>query len=110
MTPARPFALRLFMPSGQPEGMRIVEKTNWSGIGFVEELLLCCPVLGFRAFEQASGKPSASSSRLFHLKGPDASGQGFESPGGFTVLAGAKARRDFADSTMPAMEPSTWCR
>jgi len=35
MTPAQPFALRLFVPSGMPEGMRIVEKSNWSGIGFV---------------------------------------------------------------------------
>jgi hypothetical protein len=134
MTAARPFALRLFVPSGLPEGMRIVEKTNWSGIGyaiprsqlkeftqrddsarpgvyvlcgpdpeagsdlvyigeadplgrrleqhqarefwttayaftskdgylnkahgFLEELLLCCPVLGLRAFEQPSGKPA----------------------------------------------------
>ena len=180
----RPFALRLFVPSGQPEGMRIVEKTNWSGIGFViprsqlkefserdesarpgvyvllgpdpeggadrvyigeadplgrrleqhqsrefwttaysftskdgdlnkahaqhlearlirlaqdakrcrlenavqgrsislaemdlaeangflEELLLCCPVLGLRVFEQASAKPSASAQQLFQLR------------------------------------------
>jgi len=28
MTTPRPFALRLFVPSGLPEGMRIVEKTN----------------------------------------------------------------------------------
>jgi hypothetical protein len=35
VTPAQPFALRLFVPSGMPEGMRIVEKSNWSGIGFV---------------------------------------------------------------------------
>jgi hypothetical protein len=33
MTPAQPFALRRFVPSGMPEGMRIVEKINWSGIG-----------------------------------------------------------------------------
>ena len=215
---SRPFALRLFVPSGRPEGMRIVEKTNWSGIGFViprsqlreftlreessrpgvyvlsgpdpeggadlvyigeadplgrrleqhqakefwttafaftskdgylnkahaqhlearlirmaqdakrcrlenavqgrsitlaemdraeadgflEELLLCCPVLGFRAFEQPPGKPAASSRRLFQLKGPDASAEGFESPGGFTVLRGAKARSEFRESTPPA--------
>ena len=36
MTPAHPFALRLFVPSGMPEGMRIVEKSNWSGIGSKE--------------------------------------------------------------------------
>ncbi len=35
MSSPRPFALRLFVPSGLPEGMRIVEKTNWSGIGYV---------------------------------------------------------------------------
>jgi hypothetical protein len=28
MTTPRPFALRLFVPSGLPEGMRIVEKTT----------------------------------------------------------------------------------
>lgn len=219
MRNARPFALSLFVPSGLPEGMRIVEKINWSGIGFViprsqlqefserdesrhpgvyvlsgpdpeggtdliyigeadplgrrleqhqarefwttayaftskddylnkahaqhlearlirlaqdakrcrlenavqghsitlaereragaegfmEELLLCCPVLGLRVFEQASGKPPASTRLLFQLKGPDASGQWFESPGGFTVLRGASARRDFVDST-----PAAW--
>ena len=30
MTPAQPFALRVFVPSGMPEGMRIAEKTIWS--------------------------------------------------------------------------------
>ena len=219
MIGTRPFALRLFVPSGLPEGMRIVEKTNWSGIGYViprsqlkeftqrddsarpgvyvlsgpdpeggsdlvyigevdplgrrleqhqarefwttayaftskdgylnkahaqhlearlirlaqdakrsrhenavqgrtitlaemdraeadgflEELLLCCPVLGLRAFEQPSGKPAPSSRRMFQLKGPGASGQGFESPGGFTVLRGAQARREFVEST-----PAAW--
>ena len=28
MTPSQPFALRLFVPSGIPEGMRIVEKRS----------------------------------------------------------------------------------
>ncbi len=35
MTTTRPFALRLFVPSGLPERMRIKEKSNWSGIGDV---------------------------------------------------------------------------
>lgn len=218
MTSARPFALRLFVPSGLPEGMRIVEKMGWSGIGFViprsqlreftqrdessrpgvyvlsgpdpeggadlvyigeadplgrrleqhqarefwttayaftskdgyinkahaqhlearlirlaqeakrcrlenvvqgrtitlaemdraeaegflEEVLLCCPVLGFRAFEQPAGLPPSASPLLFNLRGPGASGQGFESPGGFTVLQGAQARCEFVESTPPA--------
>jgi len=86
----------------QGHSISLAEMDRAEADGFLEEVLLCCPVLGFRAFEQPSGKPSASSRRLFHLKGPDASGQGFESPGGFTVLRGARARTDFVDSTPPA--------
>lgn len=195
MTSPRPFALRLFVPSGLPEGMRIVEKTNWSGIGYViprsqlkeftqrpeagrpgvyvltgpdpedggadlatigeadplgrrleqhqakefwttayaftskdgylnkvqghavnlaemdraeaegflEEVLVCCPVLGLRAFEQPPNFPSINPSKLFFLRGPDAEGRGYESPNGFTVLKGAKARRDFTASSPDAL-------
>ena len=226
MTPAQPFALRVFVPSGIPEGLRIVEKSNWSGIGFVvprsqlaefiarpeaqrpgvyvllgpeadgsgelayigeadplgrrleqhaasrdfwttafaftdkdshlnkahglhlearlielarearrckldnlqqgrsislsevdraeaegylSELLLCCPVLGLRLFERPQAPSLISTSpatpgpaappTLFHLRGPDADGQGYESPGGFTVLEGARARLAFVDSS-----------
>lgn len=55
MAATRPFALCLSVPSGLPEGMRIVEKTNWSGIGFVilrsqlKEFNQCPPVLGGRS-------------------------------------------------------------
>jgi len=208
---ARPFALRLFVPSGQPEGMRIVEKTNWSGIGFVvprsqlkeftqrqdasrpgvyvlsgpdpdggqdlvyigeadplarrleqhqakdfwtvayaftskdgylnkahaqyleaeligraqeakrchlentisgrgvqlaemdtaeaqgylDELLLCCPVLGLRVFEQPQRVSTRAKKDVFRLSGPHAEGRGYESPNGFTVLKGAKSRTKF---------------
>ena len=35
MDDSRPkgFSVKLFMPSGQPEGLRIIEKSNWSGQG-----------------------------------------------------------------------------
>ena len=29
------FSVRIFMPSGQPEGLRIIEKSNWMGQGLV---------------------------------------------------------------------------
>ncbi|MBD2550830.1 GIY-YIG nuclease family protein [Microcystis elabens FACHB-917] len=220
MTSPRPFALRLFVPSGLPEGMRIVEKTNWSGIGYViprsqlkeftqrpeagrpgvyvltgpdpedggadlayigeadplgrrleqhqakefwttayaftskdgylnkahaqhlearliglaqaakrcrlenvvqghavnlaemdraeaegflDEVLVCCPVLGLRAFEQPPNFPSINPNKLFFLRGPDAEGRGYESPNGFTVLKGAKGRRDFTASSPDAL-------
>ncbi len=65
MTPARPFALRLFVPSSQPEGMRIVEKTNWSGIGFV------VPRSQLKEFTQ---RPEAARPGVYVLSGPDPEG------------------------------------
>ena len=32
---AEPFTLRVFVPSGDPEGSRIVEKMNWTGRGYL---------------------------------------------------------------------------
>ncbi len=31
----RPFSIRIFIPNGDPDGLRLVEKSNWSGIGVV---------------------------------------------------------------------------
>jgi hypothetical protein len=31
----RPFSIRVFVPDGDPDGLRIVEKSNWTGIGVV---------------------------------------------------------------------------
>jgi hypothetical protein len=30
---SEPFTLRVFIPSGDPEGTRIIEKMNWTGRG-----------------------------------------------------------------------------
>lgn len=62
MTTPRPFALRLFVPSGLPEGMRIVEKTNWSGIGYV------IPRSQLKEFTQ---RPEAGRPGVYVLTGPD---------------------------------------
>ena len=29
------FSMRVFMPQGEPQGLRIVEKTNWTGVGII---------------------------------------------------------------------------
>jgi hypothetical protein len=65
MSPTRPFALRLFVPSGQPDGMGIVEKTNWSGIGFV------VPCFQLKEFTQ---RPEAERPGVYVLSGPDPEG------------------------------------
>jgi hypothetical protein len=31
----RPFSIKIFVPTGDPDGLRIVEKSNWTGVGIV---------------------------------------------------------------------------
>ncbi len=31
----RPFSIRIFVPNGDPDGLRLVERSNWTGIGVV---------------------------------------------------------------------------
>jgi len=31
----RPFSIKMFVPDGDPDGLRIVEKSNWTGVGVV---------------------------------------------------------------------------
>ncbi len=35
MTEAKGFSVRIFLPNGEPEGLRIVEKSNWTGQGLI---------------------------------------------------------------------------
>jgi hypothetical protein len=57
---------------------------------FLDEMLLCFPVLGLSIFEKpAAAAPTAS---LLHLVGKDAEGVGYVSTQGFVVRAGSRAR------------------
>ena len=31
----KPFSIRIFLPDGTPEGVKVIEKSNWTGIGLV---------------------------------------------------------------------------
>jgi len=31
----RPFSIRIFLPDGTPDGLRIIERSNWTGLGIV---------------------------------------------------------------------------
>ena len=31
----RPFSIRIFLPGGDPDGLRVVEKSNWTGVYFL---------------------------------------------------------------------------
>lgn len=58
--------------------------------GFLEEMLLCLPVLGIHHFSKPRMAPKQMQ---YQLKGADCSANGFESPEGFVVLAGSLARQ-----------------
>ncbi len=61
MTPKRGFSLRIFVPDGSPDGLRIVEKSLWTGTGVV------CP----RAlFAQSKVRPEFQRTGVYLLLGP----------------------------------------
>lgn len=33
--PADPFTIRIFVPDGDPEGVRLIDRMNWTGLGIV---------------------------------------------------------------------------
>lgn len=63
-TPA--FSVRIFLPAGEPEGLRIVEKSNWTGQGLVFPRSL---------FAEARQRPELKRTGVYVLWGPGESGQ-----------------------------------
>ena len=61
----RPFTLRLFVPSGRPEEIRIIEKIGWSGIG------LSVPRSNLKEFNE---REEASHPGIYVLHGPNPTG------------------------------------
>jgi hypothetical protein len=60
-TKPKPFTLRIFLPGGTPDGLRIIEKSNWSGRGLV------CP----RALlPEAKNRPEFGRAGVYVLLGP----------------------------------------
>ena len=35
MLSSDPFTIRIFVPDGDPEGLRIIDRMNWTGLGIV---------------------------------------------------------------------------
>ena len=60
------FSVRIFIPSGEPEGLRIVEKSNWTGQGLVFPRSL---------FADARQRPELRRAGVYVLWGPSESGQ-----------------------------------
>ena len=60
------FSVRIFIPTGEPEGLKIVEKSNWTGQGIVFPRSL---------FAEARNRPELKRAGIYVLWGPSESGQ-----------------------------------
>jgi hypothetical protein len=60
------FSVRIFIPSGEPEGLRIVEKSNWTGQGVIFPRSL---------ISEARKRPDLARTGVYVLWGPSESGQ-----------------------------------
>ncbi len=63
--PRRGFSLRIFLPDGTPDGLRIVEKSNWIGRAVVYPRAL---------FREAKSRPEFNKTGIYVLRGPSEEG------------------------------------
>ena len=61
MNPNRPYSIRIFLPGGDPEGLRTIEKSNWSGCGLVIPRAL---------LPEAKGREELRRTGVYALLGP----------------------------------------
>ena len=66
MSKHQAFSVRIFMPSGEPEGLRIIEKSNWTGQGVV---------FPRARFPEARKRSELKRPGVYVLWGPGESGQ-----------------------------------
>ncbi len=58
--PMRPYSIRVFVPSGDPDGLRLVERTNWTGVGIVFKRT---------GYKQAANRPEFDRTGIYVLVG-----------------------------------------
>lgn len=75
--------------ANQPDLPSLSEADTAEIEGFLDEMLLCFPILGLSIFE----KPTrvAHHEQLLHLRAKGIEARGYESPEGFVVIAGSQA-------------------
>jgi hypothetical protein len=66
MSENRGFSVRIFIPTGDPEGLRIIEKSNWTGQGLMFPRAL---------FPEVRQRPELQRTGVYVLWGPSESGQ-----------------------------------
>ena len=66
MSEALGFSVRIFIPTGEPEGLRVIEKSNWTGQGLSFPRSL---------YSEARGREELTRTGVYILWGPGESGQ-----------------------------------
>ncbi|MCX7975095.1 MAG: GIY-YIG nuclease family protein [Candidatus Aminicenantes bacterium] len=66
MSNNRGFSVRIFIPSGEPEGLRVIEKSNWNGQGLIFPRV---------QFPEVKQRPEIKRTGVYILWGPGESGQ-----------------------------------
>ena len=66
MTESLGFSVRIFIPTGEPEGLRIIEKSNWTGQGLFFPRSL---------YSEVRGREELARTGVYILWGPNESGQ-----------------------------------
>ncbi len=56
----RPFSIRVFVPNGDPDGLRLVERSNWTGVGVVFKRT---------GYKQAASRPEFDRTGIYVLVG-----------------------------------------
>jgi len=79
-----------------PQPPSLSEADTAEAEGFLADVLLCLPVLGYGFFEEAPAPTQTS--REFMLKAKNITGKGYEASTGFVVRAGSQAAKNEAKS------------
>ncbi len=92
MTEQRPFSIKIFVPDGDPDGLRIVEKSNWTGEGVV---------FNRTSYKAVATRPEFNRTGVYVLVGSSEDSSLptiYEDAKGFVVCKGSQAVRQVAPS------------
>ncbi len=84
-----------------PQAPSLSEADTAEVEGFLDDLLLCLPILGYGYFEPAPSAPQHVTELFLRAKGIE--GRGFDSASGFVVRVGSQAVKD--DKLAPSTHP-----
>ncbi|MEJ7809345.1 MAG: GIY-YIG nuclease family protein [Gemmatimonadaceae bacterium] len=100
-------AKRCVLDNGNaPQAPSLTEADTAEVEGFLDDILLCLPTLGYAYFERARARHVGSTDALLQLKGRGVEARGAEAPDGFVVRAGSHAVKAETESCDPYLRES----